>query len=109
MDDVRCRENHDIRVSQQQIGQADIETAGDRSVLDQKALGSFDIQEIVGPPQILIPEFETMIAFQPVQVLNQVPGLGNLVLRPPGCRTYGPQAGKEERRYARGSRPIRNS
>src|SRR5580700_10266693 len=100
MNDVGCREKYDIRVSQQQIGKADIEATGDNSVLDHQTLRGFYVEEIVGPPEVLITELETMTAFQPVQVLNEVPRLRNLILRPPRRRPYCRETAEEYRGYA---------
>ena len=62
-------------VSEQQIGQRVRKTAGDNSSFQDKALRSFDVEEIVAAPEVLVTELEAVRAFQPVQVLNQVPRL----------------------------------
>src|SRR5580698_314603 len=75
MHDVGRCENYQVRVAEKQIGQRIRKTAGDNSGFQDQALRSFDIEKIVAPSEVLVTELEAVRAFQPVQVLDQVPPL----------------------------------
>ena len=50
----------------------------------QLTLGRTNVHEIVSAPQVLVSEFEAVTALEPAEVLDQIPGLRNLRLGPPG-------------------------
>src|SRR5260370_17439252 len=80
---VRSREMHPIHVAKKIIRQTECSTGGIDSVRLYFTLGGSDVQEIVGPSQILVAEFEAVVSLEPAHVIDEVPPLGNLVLRPP--------------------------
>src|ERR1700690_582087 len=110
MDHMEGRENENIHVPQQQIRKRDIATVGYFSGFENQTLWRFDVEEIVRPSEVLIPELETMTAFYPVRVINEIVRLRNLKPGPPGSCPHRSQAAEEEeRRYARIVRPRRDS
>src|SRR5207248_2941801 len=87
MHDQRRGEVHAIHVSEQEIRQAESSARGVDSVGLQLTLRGAQIQEVIATLQILVSKFEAVAAFQPAEVLNNVPRLGNLELRPPRRRS----------------------
>ncbi len=77
---------HPIHVAKKIIRQTECSTGGIDSVRLYFTLGGSDVQEIVGPSQILVAEFEAVVTLEPAHVIDEVPSLGNLVLRPPRRR-----------------------
>ena len=83
MNHQRCGEVHAVDIAEQEIRQAECSASGVDSVRLQLALWCTQVEEVVCTLEILVAEFEAMAALQPAQVLNNVPGLRNLVLRSP--------------------------
>src|SRR5260370_34286438 len=85
---VRSREMHPIHVAKKIIRQTECSTGGIDPVRLYFTLGGSDVQEIVGPSQILVAEFAAVATLEPTHVIDKVPRLGKLVLRPPSRRAH---------------------
>ena len=100
---------HSVDITEQEVGQAEPPSSGVNAIRLQLALRGSQVEEVVGPLDVLITEFKAMITLQPAQVVNDVPGLRNLVLGPPRRRSDTRQAVDLDRRQSTGARSIGNS
>ena len=64
-----------VHITEQEIRQAKLPSTRVNSIRLQFALWGSQIEEVVGPPDVLIPKFEAMTALQPAQIFNDVPSL----------------------------------
>jgi hypothetical protein len=108
MNDQWRREVDAVHVTEQEVRQAEGPACSVDTVCLQLALRSPQVEKVVGPLEELIAEFEAMTAFQPAQILNNIPGLRNLVLRPPRRRSDSRQAIDFDRGQSSRTRSVRD-
>src|ERR1700751_5549682 len=83
VDNVGRGEMKAVHIAEQVIWKSEISAGGVDAIDLQFTLRRSKVQEVIGSLQELIAELETMTTLEPAQVFDEVPGLCDLVLRPP--------------------------
>src|SRR6266403_2226980 len=109
MNDQWRREVHAVHISEQEIRHAESSTSGINPVGLQLPLGRPKIKKVVGALEKLIAELKAMASLQPTKVINDVPGLRNLILRTPRRRSDARKAVDFDRGQSTGARSVRDS